>query len=104
LIVNDPTALIAIAELLAGLGILVVGINFYLSVGRYFLHRLISPNEPYKFVSGLPILGVAFLWPATAMFWWAGYPRWAILAFVLSLIDPLGPIAFVISFFRSARR
>ena len=104
MVVNHPTALTEIAELLAGLGILVVGMNFYLSVARFFLHRFISPNKPYKFVSGLPILGVAFLWPAAAMLWWAGFARWATLAFALSVIDPLGPVAFVVGLFRSSRR
>ena len=46
------------------LGGLIAGLNFYLSVLRYPLHRL--TGRPYRHVSGFPLLGSVLLVPFAA--------------------------------------
>ncbi len=79
-----------IAIILTVLGTLTTCLNFYLTFIRYPIHRLQHPNEPYKWVSGIPLFGALFLWISAIMFWWRGHEAWAISALILSIFDTSG--------------
>jgi hypothetical protein len=89
------SAFVIAAFLLAGLGLWITGINFYLSFVRYGVHRLLHRDKPYKWVSGFPIIGSLFLWLASVLLWWLGLRYWAITALIVSFLDTGGLIWFL---------
>jgi hypothetical protein len=49
--------MVTLAWILWAVGIMVCGLNLYLSVFRYRVHQLRSPTSGYRSVSGIPALG-----------------------------------------------
>lgn len=85
-----------LAFTLLGLGALIAGLNFYLSFVKYPLHRLFHQDQPFKFVSGLPLIGSILLWIGAYIFLSAGAAKYAALALIVSLFDPGGIQWFLI--------
>jgi hypothetical protein len=70
-------------------------LNFYLSFLRRPLHQWRRPTEPYRFVSGLPLLGFLLLCISAALFARAGInPPWVLFG-ALVLFDTGGPVWLV---------
>jgi len=70
-------------------------LNFHLSFTRPFAHRYLHPAEPYKFVSGFPVVGSLLLWLSSLLFWWSGHPQWCFIALAVSALDTGGLHWFV---------
>ena len=78
-----------IGLVLLALGTFITCINFYLSFIRYPLHRLRGrPREDYRFVSGFPGVGSAFLWFAAILL--ARHPPLMWSSIAISLFDTGG--------------
>jgi hypothetical protein len=76
-----------------GLGAYITLCNFYLSFIRYPIHRLRGgTRESYSWISGLPLLGSAFLWLAAYLTSW---PTLMWVALVLSVFDTAGLHVFI---------
>src|SRR5215208_2518489 len=74
------------------LGALVVWVNVYTSFVRYPLHRLRGgTRENFKWVSGIPLVGMIFLCVAAACFG-KPHPQLAWTALGLILLDTGGPV------------
>ena len=75
---------------LAALGLLVTGLNFYLSFVRTPLHRFRHNGVTPRFVSGLPIIGSLLLWIAAALCYKGGASFAAGALAIMSLFDTGG--------------
>jgi hypothetical protein len=84
-----PLVRIIIGLALLGLGTLVTCVNVYTSFIRYPLHRWRGGTRgDFRWVSGLPVVGSAFLW--LAALWLARQPALMWTALVISLFDTGG--------------
>lgn len=83
-------ALLIGAFILAGFGAWITSFNVYLSWVRYPLHQKLHADKPYKWISGLPMVGSLFMWLGSALLWWLGQKQWAIAGLVVSLLDTGG--------------
>lgn len=81
----------------AVLGAWLTALNFYLSVLRYPVHRLLHSDQTYKWISGVSLFGSLFLWVAALLLWWQGQPHWATALAILSLFDTGGLHWFVVT-------
>jgi hypothetical protein len=62
--------------------VLIACVNFYLSFLRYPLNRLF--RRPYKWVSGIPVIGTLCLILSSALLLGSLPPRWAIIVVILA--------------------
>jgi hypothetical protein len=79
--------------------------NFYVSWLRYPLHRRFHPDEPYRFVSGIPLVGfillcfsasvfahtnvhVPYVWMTVVSALDTGNPLWIVPGLLIGLIKP----------------
>lgn len=90
--------MLIVGFILASLGTVIASLNLYLTFIRYPLHRLFRKDEPYKFVSVLPVFGTLFLWAAALVFWLADSTESAIIVLVISILD-IGGIPLMLVFF-----
>ena len=58
-------------------------LNFYRSVLRYLLYRVLGRADKYRFVSGLPALGTLFLIIAAVLLFDVPVWRWLVAAFIV---------------------
>ncbi len=79
-----------LAFILILLGALIAALNFYLSFPRYLVHHIFHKGQPYKFVSGIPLIGSLLLWVGVLLFLLGGAWKYAALAFIISLFDTGG--------------
>lgn len=77
------------ATILLLLGAFIVAINLYTSAFRKLLHDRLHPGEPYRFVSGFPLVGTVFLGIAWLLSPAGSFPGY--IALVLMLLDTGGP-------------
>ena len=82
--------MLILAFIIGGLGALVTALNFYLSFLRYPLHRRIHKGQPFKFSSGIPLVGSLLLWVGSCMLLLAGASRAGAVALILSAFDTGG--------------
>lgn len=75
-------------SILFAFGSLISLCNFYLSFIRYLLHKLLSPEKKYRWVSGFPIFGSLFL--VVAAFLLSGLPVLMWCAIGIAIIDTGG--------------
>ena len=89
--------MLILAFILAGLGALLTALNFYLSFVRYPLHHLIRRGQPFKFSSGVPLVGSILLWVGAYMLLSAGALRLGAFALIISAFDTGGIHWFFLS-------
>jgi hypothetical protein len=90
--------MLILAFILAGLGALLAALNFYLSFVRYPLHRLVHEGRPFKFASGIPLVGSVLLWAGAYILLSGGAWKFGAVALILSAFDTGGIHWFLISF------
>ena len=80
------------------LGTFIVAVNLYTSFFRKILHDWRHPGQPYRFASGIPLLGTVFL----GIGWWLAPPGSlsGLFALFLILADTGGPLCFVLALVR----
>ena len=88
--------MLTVIFILAGVGAVVVFLNFYFSFLRYPLHRLWYQYRPFQWISGFPLVGSLMLWIAALFFWLWGYATQATIALIFSIFDTGGIQWFVV--------
>lgn len=84
-------ALLITAWGFAAFGLFVTGFNFYLSFLRYPLHKLRYGDEPYKWSSGVPLVGSLCLYISAALFSLTGHKPLVFYMLLATLLDTLAP-------------